>query len=76
MAKDEYDAIILGGGPNGLTTAAYLVKAGAKVLVIEKRRELGGGAGFGQSWGVCLSASCHLYGDGRSLSGLQGFEDG
>jgi phytoene dehydrogenase-like protein len=44
MAKDEYDAIILGGGPNGLTAAAYLVKTGAKVLVIEKRRELGGGA--------------------------------
>ena len=38
MAKDEYDAIIIGGGPNGLITAAYLVKAGAKVLVIEKRR--------------------------------------
>src|SRR4030042_2846508 len=44
MAKDEYDAIILRGGPHGLTTAAYLVKAGAKVLVIEKRREMGGGA--------------------------------
>ncbi|MDP2725270.1 MAG: NAD(P)/FAD-dependent oxidoreductase, partial [Syntrophales bacterium] len=44
MAKDEYDAIIIGGGPNGLITAAYLIKAGAKVLVIEKRRELGGGA--------------------------------
>ncbi len=36
MAKDEYDAIILGGGPNGLVTAAYLVKAGAKVLVVER----------------------------------------
>src|SRR3972149_4100573 len=44
MAKDEYDAIIIGGGPNGLVTAAYLVRAGAKVLILEKRRELGGGA--------------------------------
>src|SRR3990172_3897008 len=44
MSKEEYDAIILGGGPNGLLTASYLIKAGAKVLVIEKRRELGGGA--------------------------------
>ncbi|MBU4037637.1 MAG: FAD-dependent oxidoreductase, partial [Proteobacteria bacterium] len=44
MDKREYDAIIIGGGPNGLTTAAYLIKAGAKVLVIEKRREMGGGA--------------------------------
>jgi len=44
MAREEYDAIIIGGGPNGLTTAAYLAKAGAKVVIIEKRRELGGGA--------------------------------
>src|SRR5512139_822367 len=40
----EYDAIVIGGGPNGLTTAAYLIKAGAKVLMVEKRREMGGGA--------------------------------
>ena len=44
MANQEYDAIVIGGGPNGLTTAAYLAKAGAKILMIEKRRELGGGA--------------------------------
>lgn len=44
MSKAEYDAIIIGGGPNGLTTAAYLIKAGAKVLMVEKRREMGGGA--------------------------------
>ena len=31
MAKDEYDAIILGGGSKGLTAAAFLVKAGVKV---------------------------------------------
>ena len=28
MAKDEYDAIIIGGGPNGLMTAAYLLRSG------------------------------------------------
>jgi len=39
----EYDVIIIGGGPNGLTCAAYLAKAGAKVLLLEKRFELGGG---------------------------------
>jgi phytoene dehydrogenase-like protein len=40
----EYDAIIIGGGHNGLTTAAYLAKAGRKVLVLERRHLLGGAA--------------------------------
>lgn len=42
MATD-YDLIVIGGGPNGLTTAAYLAKAGAKVLLVERRHECGGG---------------------------------
>ncbi|MGH7872169.1 MAG: phytoene desaturase family protein [Candidatus Binatia bacterium] len=37
-----YDAIIIGGGHNGLVTAAYLAKAGKKVLVLERRPILGG----------------------------------
>ena len=41
---DRYDAIIIGGGHNGLTAAAYLAKAGKKVLVLEKRYVLGGAA--------------------------------
>jgi phytoene dehydrogenase-like protein len=40
----EYDAIIIGGGHNGLTAAAYLAKAGRKVLVLERRYLLGGAA--------------------------------
>lgn len=40
---DKYDGIIIGAGPNGLTVAAYLAKAGLKILVIEKRYEIGGG---------------------------------
>ncbi len=40
----QYDAIIIGGGHNGLTTAAYLAKAGRKVLVLERRYLLGGAA--------------------------------
>jgi phytoene dehydrogenase-like protein len=39
----EYDGIILGAGPNGLTLAAYLAKAGLKILLLEKRFEAGGG---------------------------------
>lgn len=41
MSK-TYDAIIIGGGHNGLTTAALLAKKGKKVLVVEKRNVLGG----------------------------------
>ena len=40
----KYDAIVIGGGHNGLTTAAYLGRAGKKVLVLEKRYILGGAA--------------------------------
>ncbi len=39
-----YDAIIIGGGHNGLTAAGYLAKAGRKVLVLEQRHLLGGAA--------------------------------
>ncbi|MCH7720902.1 MAG: NAD(P)/FAD-dependent oxidoreductase [Planctomycetes bacterium] len=39
-----YDAIIIGGGHNGLVCAAYLAKAGRKVLVLERRHVLGGAA--------------------------------
>src|SRR5579884_4041348 len=40
----KYDAIVIGGGHNGLTNAAYLAKAGKKVLVLERRHVLGGAA--------------------------------
>jgi phytoene dehydrogenase-like protein len=43
MAK-RYDAVVIGGGHNGLTSAAYLAKAGKKVLVLERRHVLGGAA--------------------------------
>lgn len=43
MAK-TYDAIVVGGGHNGLVCAAYLAKAGRDVLVLERRHVLGGAA--------------------------------
>ena len=42
MAK--YDVVIVGGGHNGLTAAAYLSRAGRKVLVLERRHLVGGAA--------------------------------
>jgi phytoene dehydrogenase-like protein len=41
--ETNWDVIVIGGGPNGLMTAAYLAKAGAKVVVVERRYEVGGG---------------------------------
>lgn len=40
--RGDYDSIIIGGGHNGLTCAAYLAKAGQRVLVLERRHVLGG----------------------------------
>src|ERR1700758_1590560 len=42
MAGSKYDVIVIGGGHNGLTNAAYLARAGKKVLVLERRYVLGG----------------------------------
>ena len=49
MASDlgrmtAYDTIIIGGGHNGLTTAAYLARAGQRVCVLERRPVVGGAA--------------------------------
>ena len=38
----KYDAIVIGAGHNGLTNAAYLAKAGLKVLVLERNPYIGG----------------------------------
>ncbi len=37
------DVVVIGGGPNGLINAAYLARSGLKVVILERRQELGGG---------------------------------
>src|SRR4026209_1875609 len=40
----SYDVIVIGGGHNGVTTAAYLAQAGLRTLVLEQRHLVGGAA--------------------------------
>src|SRR5690349_22108437 len=44
VMAERYDAIVVGGGHNGLVTAAYLARAGMRVCVLERRDVLGGAA--------------------------------
>jgi phytoene dehydrogenase-like protein len=60
MAK-SWDAVIIGGGHNGLVTAAYLARAGKNVLVLERRHLLGGASVTEELWpGYKVSAAAYL----------------
>jgi phytoene dehydrogenase-like protein len=50
MARESYDAIVIGGGHNGLVAAAYLARSGAKTLVLEAREQTGGAATTEAPW--------------------------
>ncbi len=50
LAAQKWDAIIVGAGHNGLACAAYLAKAGKKVLVLEARDRVGGACTLEEPW--------------------------
>src|SRR5688572_5563155 len=64
MGTASFDAIVIGGGHNGLVCAGYLAKAGLTVLVLERRDVLGGACVTeelfpGYRFSTC-SYYCHL----------------
>ena len=62
MSTPDYDAIVIGAGPNGLMCGAYLAKAGHRVLLLERRHETGGGLNTDEyyGWRLNLHAVYHM----------------
>lgn len=57
----KFDAVVIGGGHNGLVCAAYLARAGQKVCVLERRHVLGGCATTEELWpGYKVSTAAYV----------------
>jgi phytoene dehydrogenase-like protein len=59
LAAREWDAIVVGGGHNGLTAAAYLARSGSRVLVLEACERLGGACTLERPFGDECGAATH-----------------
>ena len=60
-AMANYDVIIIGAGHNGLVTAAYLARAGRRVLVLERRAVIGGACVTEEIWpGFKVSTAAYV----------------
>src|ERR1051325_10641534 len=63
LASRAWDVIVVGAGHNGLTCAAYLARAGQRVLVLEARERVGGACTLEEPWpGVRMSPCAYLAG--------------
>ena len=58
LAARQWDVIVVGAGHNALTCAAYLARAGKRVLVLEARDQIGGANTMEEPWSGVKMSPC------------------